>query len=108
VGFEEVAMVKLIALYKQPDDPADFDRQYFEMHVPLAMKMPGLVRCEVAKVTGAPAGEPPYYMTAALYFNDMAALNAAMASPEGKAAAKNLMSFAARYVTMFFAEVAES
>jgi uncharacterized protein (TIGR02118 family) len=101
-------MVKLIALYRKPDDPAEFDRQYFETHVPLALKMPGLVRCEIARVTGAPAGEPPYYMVAELYFQDMAALNAAMASPEGKAAAKNLMSFAAKVVTMCFAEIRET
>lgn len=98
-------MVKLVALYRQPENPADFDRQYFETHVPLAMKMPGLVRGEIARVAGAPMGDAPYYMIAELYFNDLAALNAAMASPEGKAAAKNLMGFAAKLVTMFFAEV---
>lgn len=101
-------MVKLVALYKQPDNPADFDRQYFETHVPLAMKMPGLVRCETGRVVGAPVPEPPYYMIAELYFPDMTTLNAAMSSPEGKAAAKNLMSFAAKYVAMCFAEVKAS
>jgi uncharacterized protein (TIGR02118 family) len=98
-------MVKLVALYKKPENPADFDRQYFDTHIPLAMKMPGLVRGEVSRVVGAPGGESAFHMIAELYFNDMASLNAAMASPEGKAAAKNLMSFAAKYVTMFFAEV---
>ena len=98
-------MVKLVALYKKPDNPSDFDRQYFETHLPLAMKMPGVIRGEVARVVGAPAGEPPFHLIAELYFNDMASLNASMASAEGKAAAKNIMSFAAKYVTMFFAEV---
>ena len=98
-------MVKLVAVYRKPENPADFDRQYFDTHVPLAMKMPGLVKCEIARVVGAPAGESPAHMIAELYFNDMAALTAAMGSAEGKAAAKNLMGFAAKYVTMFFAEV---
>jgi len=98
-------MVKLIALYTRPEEPADFDRQYFETHVPLAMKMPGLLKCEIARVTGAPMGESKYHMVAELYFQDMPALNAAMSSPEGKAAAKNLMSFAAKLVTMCFGEV---
>lgn len=98
-------MVKLIAFYKKPEDVAAFDKAYFETHVPLALKMPGLVKCEVAKVTGAPGGEAPYHMVAELYFDDMAALNAAMASPEGKAAAKNLMGFAAKVVGMCFAEI---
>jgi len=100
--------VKLIALYTRPEDPADFDRQYLETHVPLAMKMPGLLKCEVARVTGAPMGESKYHMVAELYFQDMPALNAAMSSPEGKAAAKNLMGFAAKLVTMCFAEMRES
>ncbi|MCK6458153.1 MAG: EthD family reductase [Phycisphaerae bacterium] len=100
-------MVKLVALYKKPEDAADFDRQYFETHVPLAMKMPGLVRCEVARVTGSPMGESPFHLIAELYFQDMASLSAAMASAEGKAAAKNLMGFAGKVVSMHFAEVVE-
>jgi len=98
-------MVKLVAMYKKPENPADFDRQYFETHLPLALKMPGLIRGEAARVVGAPGGESPYHLIAELCFKDMAALNAAMASPEGKAAAKNLMSFAAKYVSMHFVEV---
>jgi uncharacterized protein (TIGR02118 family) len=34
--------MKLIALYKQPVDPADFDRAYFNTHLPLLSKVPGL------------------------------------------------------------------
>ncbi|MFO0972093.1 MAG: EthD family reductase [Phycisphaerae bacterium] len=99
-------MVKLIAMYKQPDDPAAFDRAYFDTHMPLALQMPGLIKAEAAKVTGAPGGGPaPYYMVSELWFADMAALNAAMGSPQGKAAAKNLMGFAAKVVSMCFAEI---
>ena len=98
-------MVKLVALYKKPEDIAAFDKHYFDVHTPLAMKMPGLVKAEVARVTGGPAGESPLHLVAELYFKDMAALNAAMASPEGKAAAKDLMGFAGKYVQMHFAEV---
>lgn len=98
-------MVKLVALYRKPEDAAAFDKHYFEVHTPLALKMPGLVRAEIAKSVGAPGGEPAYYLTAELYFKDMAALGAAMSSPEGKAAAKDLMSFAGKLVTMYFAEV---
>jgi uncharacterized protein (TIGR02118 family) len=98
-------MVKLVALYKQPQDPAEFNRQYFEEHIPLAMKMPGLKRSEVSKITGSPMGQSEYYLIAELYFDDMEALKAAMSSPEGKASAKNLMGFAKDIVTMMFAEV---
>jgi len=101
-------VVKLVALYRHPEDTADFDRRYFEEHLPLARKMPGLRRVEVSRSVGAPAGEPPYYLMAELYFDDRAALDAAMASEEGRAAAKNLMSFAGHLVRFLIAEVVPS
>lgn len=101
-------MVKLIALYTRPDDPAAFDTHYREVHAPLAARMPGLRRMEVNRVTGSPAGEPRYYQVASLYFDDMAALKNAMKSPEGQAAAKDVMGFAGKYLHMMVAEVQES
>ena len=98
-------MVKLVALYKKPQDPAEFDKHYFEIHTPLASKMPGRKRAEVSKIVGSPAGESEFYLICEMYFENMDALKAAMASPEGKAAAKDLMSFARDEVTMMFAEV---
>jgi len=100
-------MVKLVALYRKPADPEAFERHYWEVHLPLARKMPGLQRVEVSRVTGAPGGEPPYYLMAEMYFADQAALDAAMKSPEGRAAGKDLMGFAGDLVTLYTAEVAE-
>lgn len=100
-------MVKLIALYKKPENTSEFDKLYFEEHLPLANKMPGLKKAEVSKILGTPQGESEYYLIAELYFDDMDALKAAMSSEEGKAAAKNLMSFAKGLVSMMFAEVEE-
>lgn len=98
-------MVKLIALYKTPENKADFDAHYFNVHTPLVRKMPGLRRLEISKITGAPIGEPKHYLMAEMYFDDQDSMNAAMASPEGKATARDLMSFAANLVTLFYAEV---
>ncbi len=100
-------MVKLIALYKKPEDVASFEDNYFNSHIPLASKMPGLKKVEISKVNGAPGGEAEYYLMAELYFEDMDSLKAAMSSPEGKAAAKNLMGFAKDIVSMMFADVIE-
>lgn len=97
-------MVKLVALYRKPEDAAAFDKHYFETHLPLAAKIPGLRRTEVAKVLGSPAGESEFYLIAELYFDDMEALKSGMSSPEGKAAAKDVMSFARDIVTMMFAD----
>ncbi len=98
-------MVKLIALYRKPDDVDAFEQHYFQTHVPLVKKMPGLQRVEISRITGAPMGEPPYYLMAEMYFESAESLTAAMNSPEGRAAGKDLMSFAGNLVTMMFADV---
>ncbi|GGE25944.1 hypothetical protein GCM10011571_30110 [Marinithermofilum abyssi] len=99
-------MVKLIALYRHPEDQQAFDDHYENVHAPLAQKMPGLQRLEVTKIAGTPMGEQaPYYLEAAMYFESEEALKQAMGSPEGRAAAKDLMGFAGPLVTMMIGEV---
>lgn len=100
-------MVKLIALYAKPADTAAFDKHYFEVHLPLAKKTPGLRKIEVTSVTGAPFGETKYHLMAELTYDSFDAMNEANASPEGKAVVRDLMSFAANVVTLFFGEVRE-
>ncbi len=97
-------MVKLVALYKKPADPAAFDKAYFDTHVPLVQKVPGLRRVEVARITGAARGEPEFYLMAEMYFDDKETMDRAMASPENVEAGKNLMGFARGLVTFLFAE----
>jgi uncharacterized protein (TIGR02118 family) len=97
-------MVKLIALYKTPENPAEFDKHYDEIHTPLVKKWPGLKKLEVSRIYGAPIGEPKHYLIAEMYFDNQESLQKALASPEGKAAARDLMQFAGNLVTMFFAE----
>ncbi len=97
-------MVKLVALYRKPADPAAFDQAYFGTHVPLVNQIPNLRRVDIARITGAPRGDPEFYLICEMYFDDQAALDAAMASPENAEAGKNLMSFARGLVTFVFAE----
>ncbi|MBX9569974.1 MAG: EthD family reductase [Candidatus Obscuribacterales bacterium] len=99
---------KLIALYKPPADAKDFDSKYFDEHIPLAQKIPGLQLIEISKVTGAPTGDAPYYLMTELYFDNMEAVKAGLDSPEGRTAGKNLLSFAGDLVTMMYAEVADN
>ena len=49
-------MAKLVVIYKTPKDKAAFDKYYFETHVPLAKKIPGLRRYEVSDGGGAGGG----------------------------------------------------
>jgi uncharacterized protein (TIGR02118 family) len=100
-------MVKLVALFKKPVDTASFDEHYESIHIPLVRKMPGMKKIEISRVTGAPMSTPQFYRMAEMYFDDQAALNKAIMSPEGMAAAKDLLGFAKDLVQMFFAEVKE-
>jgi len=98
-------MVKLVALYKKPAEVEDFDKHYDEVHIPLVRKYPGLRRLEVTRITGAPIGEAKYHRMAEMYFDTRQTMDAALASTEGKAVARDLLSFAAPLVTVFLGEV---
>ncbi len=82
--------VKLVVLYTQPADPAAFDEHYLAVHMPLAMKIPGLQRAETGKVAAVlDGGEQTYYRVAELYFADQASMEAAFGSAEGAATAQD-------------------
>ncbi len=100
-------MVKLIALYRKPADVAAFDKHYYDIHIPLIRKSLGLRKLEITSITGSPIGESKFHVMAEMYYDSVDAMNAANASPEGRAAGKDLMSFAADVVTLFFGEVKE-
>ena len=59
--------VTMMALYKEPADREKFEKHYFETHVPLVKKIPGLQKVEVSRFSGKNA---PYYLMATLYFNN--------------------------------------
>jgi uncharacterized protein (TIGR02118 family) len=98
-------MVKLVALYRKPADAADFDKHYFDVHIPLVQKFPGLRKLEVTRVTGAPIGESKFHLVAEMYFDNNESMDAALASPEGKAVTRDILSFAADVITVFHGEV---
>jgi uncharacterized protein (TIGR02118 family) len=98
-------MVKLVILYKKPVDAQKFDSYYKEVHMPLASKMPGLKKAEIAKVSGSPFGESEYHLVTELYFDSMDNLKSAMSSPEGKAAARDVKNFADGLAQMIICEI---
>lgn len=49
-------------------------------------------------------GEPPYFLIAEMIFPDRARFDEAMASPENRAAGKDLMTFARELVTLLVTE----
>ncbi len=96
-------MSKLIALFKQPADPTAFDQAYFNTHLPLIAKVPGLNKTVITRFTRTLQGEGFYLMTE-MVFDDREALKTGMKSPEMAAAGANLNTFAAGLVTLMFAE----
>lgn len=97
-------MAQLLVLYHAPADPAAFDAYYQQTHVPLANTIPGLRSYTInAGPVQALAGTAPY-LVATLVFDSLAAIQAALASPEGQAAAGDLTNFATGGVTLLMYE----
>ena len=86
----------MVVIYNTPRDPAAFDKHYFEIHVPLAKKLAGLRKYQVSRgsVVTLPAGFAAVHMIATLYFDDLAAIQNAFASPEGRSCAQDRAIFA--------------
>ncbi|WP_037577598.1 EthD family reductase [Phaeacidiphilus oryzae] len=76
---------RLLVFWDDPQDPAEFDRHYREVHIPLANKLPGLRRYTVIRNARPVRGGEPHYLIAELDFDDMAAMKTALSSPEGQA-----------------------
>src|SRR6267142_730106 len=71
--------------YRTPKNVEAFDRHYFEIHVPLAKKIPGLRKYEVSDGNIAtPVGTSDVHRIGTLYFDDLAAIEKAFASAEGQ------------------------
>jgi uncharacterized protein (TIGR02118 family) len=96
--------MKLVALYKQPEDASVFDKAYFDTHMPLIEKVPGLKSTAITRFTRTVAGEQGWYLMAEMDFSDEETLKTAMRSPEMAAAGENLNSFAEGMYTLLFAQ----
>lgn len=101
-------MIRLIVLYRRPDDIEAFMEHYTKVHMPLARQIPGLSRMEVMRVTAdASGGEPPYFLIAVLSFPDLDTFDAAMRSEEGRAAAEDVTHFAEGLATVMISHSLE-
>jgi len=96
-------MIKLILLFKRAAKTGSFELRY-ERNLTYLKKMPGVRDIWMNKIIGGPAGEAPYLHIVEVLFDDFDALDAALTSPEGVMAGKDLMDFAGREVELVFAE----
>jgi len=98
-------MAQLLVMYKTPQDTAAFDKHYFENHIPIAKKIPGLRNYEVSRgAVTSPMGGSNYHLVAILEFDDVAAIQNAFASAEGQAAVADVQTFATGGVDIFMFE----
>jgi uncharacterized protein (TIGR02118 family) len=101
-------MAQVVVTYKTPKNPAAFDRYYAETHIPLAKKMPGLRKYQISQgAVATPAGPSGVHLIATLTFDNMAAVQAALGSPEGQAAAGDLPNFATGGADIMFYDTRE-
>jgi len=81
-------MAKMIAIYRTPNDIEAFDKHYFEVHIPLAKKLPGLIKYEVGRrPIVSTTGHSDVYCVGILHFESLDAIKLAFESPEGQACA---------------------
>ena len=101
-------MTTMLALYRPPEGGAEaletFERRYAEEHLPLIAATPGLLGVSVRRVTQSLLGERDLIFVTSMQFADRAALDAALASDEMRAASRNLRQIAPGLATLLVLE----
>lgn len=81
-------MAIMTVIYKTPKDKEAFDKHYFEVHVPLAKQLPGLIKYEVGRgPIISTTGDNDVYLIGYLFFDNMETMKASFATEIGKACA---------------------
>jgi uncharacterized protein (TIGR02118 family) len=101
-------VISIVAIHATPEDPAAFDRYYADVHTPLVQRIPGVRSIRYGHVLQRDTNpNRQHYLICDTYFDDEAALNAALDSPEMAEAMADVPNFSTGGVTIFFAEVAD-
>ncbi len=75
---QKVFKVVLIYNLKEGINPEEFERWFYQVHIPDVKRYPGIRKIVANKVIGTPDGSPPgYYRTAELHFDDRKAFEEA-------------------------------
>jgi uncharacterized protein (TIGR02118 family) len=98
---------RLMVSYGQPEDPEAFDAYYRDTHTPLALQQPGVLRLTFGHPVSLDPSQPAPYLVAELDFESEEAMGSTLASPEGRAAGKDIRNFATGGVTFAHFDVHE-
>lgn len=97
--------VSFFAIYRAPEDKAEFDKAYFEQHVPIVAKWPGVKDIRVHKVSQPLGGSPELHVLTEIVFDSKDDAMAALGSEPGKESAKDLASWGGdKLVSLMLAE----
>jgi uncharacterized protein (TIGR02118 family) len=99
---------RLVVSYGQPEDPAAFDAHYRDTHAPLALAQPGVVRFTFGHARSLDPSQETPYLVAELDFDSEHAMGESMATPEGRAAGKDIANFATGGVTFVHFDVQQA
>ncbi|HTI29349.1 MAG TPA: EthD family reductase [Methylomirabilota bacterium] len=94
-------MVRLVALYSQPEDPDAFDTHYHKVHAPIVARYPKLVGVRLTKADGIGGRPAAFYLMTEMSFASRADLDEALASDAGRESGRDLRNFAGAGVSLF-------
>jgi len=78
-------MAKMTVIYKTPKDKEFFERHYFDVHIPLAKQLPGLIKYEINDGSiVSTTGHSETYRIANLYFESLESMMNAFRSEIGQ------------------------
>ncbi|MCP4192473.1 MAG: EthD family reductase [Planctomycetaceae bacterium] len=98
-------MIRLTVLYGHPLDPAEFDRYYQAVHIPLAKKVKGFQGWTIGKCQSADQDQPPeFYMIVGLYADSREKMEQILASPEGQELVADVPNFASGGATFLYSD----
>lgn len=98
-------MFKFVTIYRQVDDEASLEDFFSSTHLPLAEKLPNLIKSEVSRISGKPGGESRFHLMYELYFESQRSFFLALASETGKQLMNVLTEWSnAGIITWFYCE----
>jgi uncharacterized protein (TIGR02118 family) len=98
-------MFKFVTLYRKVDDELALETFFSETHMPLAEKLPGLIKTEVSRVTAKPGGQSRFHLSFELYFTTAEDFYHSLKTQPGRLLMAALSEWAeAKLITWFYAD----
>jgi uncharacterized protein (TIGR02118 family) len=99
---------KFVTIYRRVDDEEALESFFSSSHLPLAERLPGLVKSEVSRISGKPGGSSRYHLMYELYFETNQHFYQALASDTGTEMMAVLKEWAdAKLITWFYCDAFE-